>query len=103
MATQVSTLDKLRILETLYHRGYQSDVIDHTVDKVIALERDRAERESAELETHLRAFETRYHMSSENFYDQFHKGELGDSADFFEWSAFYTMYQSVQERLRNLD
>jgi hypothetical protein len=38
-------------------------------------------------------------MPSNTFYQQFKAGELGDSMDFFEWSAFYDMWQSVQTRL----
>ena len=49
------------------------------------------------------AFEAEYQMPSEDFYRRFHKGGLGDGADFFEWSAFYDMYQLVRERLEDLE
>ncbi len=37
-------------------------------------------------------------MSSAEFMRRFAAGELGDSADMFEWSACYQMWLSVEER-----
>jgi len=102
MATSEKTLNKLQYLETLYRRGYQSNVVDQSVDKIIALERAATERELANLQQRLQAFEARHQMPSEDFYRRFRAGELGDSADFVEWSVFYEMWESVRERLRIL-
>jgi hypothetical protein len=38
MSTTVATLDKLRTLEQLYRQGYSTEVIDRTVDKLLAME-----------------------------------------------------------------
>jgi len=57
----------------------------------------------SELEMRLKAFEQHYQMRSEDFYRRFQQGQLGDSADFFEWSAVYTMHRSVVERLLQED
>ena len=102
MATHTDTLNKLQIIELLYRHGYRSDVIDRAVDKLIAPERHSALRELVDIEAQLRQFEARYGMSSEEFYRRFQRGELGDSADFFEWSACHDMAQSVQARLQDL-
>ena len=32
-------------------------------------------------------------MTSEQFYQQFLTGELGDAADYVEWAGFYEMLQ----------
>jgi len=103
MATNEKTLNKLQYLETLYRRGYQSDVVDQSVDKIIALERAATQRELADLQQRLQAFEALYQMPSEDFYRRFRAGELGDSADFVEWSVFYEMWESVRERLQILE
>lgn len=50
-----------------------------------------------EIEIDLQTFEQKYQLSSEQFYQQFKAGELGDGIDFFEWSAFYQMWCSLQE------
>ena len=60
------------------------------------------ERDPVDLKTLLQSFETHYQMSSDDFFHRFHKGELGDNADFFEWSATYDMYQVVRKRLAKL-
>jgi len=42
-------------------------------------------------------------MSSEDFFDRFEKGELGDKEDYFEWSAMYQMYERSVDRLNILE
>lgn len=108
MSTQANgltnqTLIKLRHLESLYCQGYQSDVVDQTLDKIIALENAQARQELSDLETSLAAFEQQYQMSSTQFEQRFHAGELGDDADFFEWSALSDMAKSLRQRLKVLE
>ena len=38
----------------------------------------------------------------EEFYARFRAGKMGDSADMFEWSAFYQMRASTLKRLQTL-
>jgi hypothetical protein len=53
-----------------------------------------------ELENRLQAFEAQYQRQSEDFYQQFRAGELGDSIDFFEWSVFYEMWKDGNQELK---
>ena len=96
------TLSRIQSLERLYRRGYRSKTVDTTIDKLLSLERDHARRELVRIEQHLHAFEAQYHLPSEEFYRRFQAGALGDAADMFEWSAFYQMWQSVEEQLATL-
>lgn len=102
MAIEQQTLKRLQHLQDLYRRGYQSDVVDLSIDKIIALEKAAAERELTDLQGRLEVFEGRYDMPSVEFYGRFRAGELGDAADFVEWSVFYEMRESVRERLEML-
>ncbi len=102
MAVQTDTLGKLDILEAIYQKGYPSDTANRVLGKLTELERDNARRDLTEFETLLKSFETHYRMSSDDFSRRFHKGELGDDADFFEWSATCDMYQSASKRLFKL-
>ncbi len=102
MEASVATLKKLQILEALCRSGYQSDVIQRTIDKLIALEQARVRNELSDLTAHLEAFEERYKMSSEEFYRRYEDGELGDAADFMEWSSFCDMAQSARAHLNRL-
>lgn len=51
---------------------------------------------TADLEEQLRKFEEKYQMPSEEFYQQFQSGAIGDSADFFEWNTYYEMLNCTQ-------
>lgn len=55
----------------------------------------------SDLEKHLKIYETQYQMSSDDFYQKFRTGELGDDIDFFEWSVFYEMWFSAQQELKS--
>ncbi len=103
MATAMNTLGNLLKLETLYRQGYQSEVVDRTLDKMISLEYAQTRRELETLEGSLAGYERQYQMSSRDFHQRFHAGELGDSADYFEWSALYDMAQTLRRRLDALE
>ena len=103
MKAAIQTLDKLRSLEQLYRQGFQSEVIDRAVDKLLATETEQALTERRDLEARLSAYERQFNLSSEEFYRRFRAGELGDEIDFVEWSVFYEMYQAILERLEALE
>lgn len=103
MTMQTSTINKLKKLESLYHQGYQSDIVDQALDKIIALESAQTRQELDYLRSQLIDFEREYQMNSEEFHQRFHAGELGDDTDFFEWSALYNMVETLRERLRRLE
>ncbi|MBC7226365.1 MAG: hypothetical protein H5T61_03945 [Thermoflexales bacterium] len=98
----VQTLDKLKVLERLYRQGVWSEVFDRTIDKLLAVEAERALAEKEDLEKRLTAYEARYGMDSAEFYRRFQAGELGDDMDFVEWSVFYEMYQALLKKLEVL-
>lgn len=96
------TSEPLQILDSLYQRGYRSNLIDRSLNKIIELERANNLKQASELQTKLQAYELQYQMSSDIFYQRFSEGSLGDDIDYFEWSVFYELWQSVQERLQVL-
>jgi hypothetical protein len=55
--------------------------------------------EVADLHDRMSDFETQYGMNSESFYQEFQAGNLGDSADFFEWNAYYEMFLAAQVKV----
>ncbi|MTJ51532.1 hypothetical protein FJR38_01945 [Anabaena sp. UHCC 0253] len=52
-----------------------------------------------DLEQRLKNFETKYQMSSSDFYKEFKAGKLGDEIDLFEWSVFYEMWTNAQNNI----
>ena len=102
MMTENRTLTRIESLAQLYQTGYRSNTVDSTIDKLIHMEQSRLEQEVASLKEKLRVFEERYQLASADFYGRFQAGEIGDDADWFEWSAFYRMWQSAVEQLDSL-
>jgi len=102
MNAAIHTLNKLQSLEQLYRQGFHSKVIDQAIDKLLAMEIERAQEDLNDLKSRLTAYEQQYNMPSEEFYRRFRAGAMGDEADFVEWSVFYEMRQDTLQRLELL-
>jgi hypothetical protein len=70
--------------------------------KLISLEARQRRAELQRLAAHLAAYEQQYQMASDDFYQRFRRGELGDDMDLVEWSIFWDMRQMVAQRLNGL-
>ena len=92
---------QLGLLE-LYLGGYQSQMVDQTVSKLVSLEVGQCRAELQRLATRLTGYEQQYGMNSSEFCQRFRTGELGDDMDFVEWSVFWDMHQATQKRLDSL-
>ena len=57
-------------------------IIEHSIEKTIEK---------------LRNFEKKYSMSSEEFYERFERGELGDSQEFMLWAAEYEALKVLEK------
>ncbi len=44
-------------------------------------------------------YEIQYGMSTEEFYDRFMRGEMGDAMDFIRWAGRYELYCHVKDRI----
>lgn len=96
-----AVLEKVRQLERHLERqgGYADDMLDRTIDKVLQRERNQMQAQLERLQKRLDAFEKQYGWSTPDFYECFERGELGDDADFFEWSGTWEMVQELQQGL----
>lgn len=47
-------------------------------------------------------FEKKYGMKTEEFYNKFTSGTLGDDMDFFEWKASAELYKELKEEKKVL-
>ncbi len=54
------------------------------------------------LKSDLEAFERQFKMSSEECYQRFHSGELGDGSNIFEWVALYENVLLYRQRIQKL-
>jgi hypothetical protein len=46
-------------------------------------------------------YEQRYQMSSADFYADYQRGVMGDTADFVEWAGDYQHYLQLKEELEH--
>ena len=42
-------------------------------------------------------FEDKYNLTSDDFFEKFNNGELGDNEDFFEWFAYINYYREWKQ------
>ena len=94
-----STLVKLRTLEKLCEAGYADEVLERSLEKLLAHQQTQLQMHLQALEKDLQEFETRYGMSSADFLIRYRTGELGDSADVIEWHALYRMQAQLRQHL----
>ncbi len=98
-----STAQRLRALAQLYQRGQASEIMDRTLDKLLAYEADVSREQLRQLETDLAAFEQRYGLSSTEFFRRYLAGQTDDRMDYVEWASLVQMANNLQERLRLLN
>ena len=73
-----------------------SEAEQATVLRLLMQDRSAQAELVGDVGQHLRAYEGQYQMPSDEFYRRFQAGELGDSADFFEWNTYYEMVRDSQ-------
>ena len=103
MQTPPKIFKQLKIIETLYQQGNVDTAIEQTINKIITQELENARHSQVELIADLQQFENQYQMSSAEFYQRLHTGELGDDVDFVEWNAFCEMKKSLDRRIDLLE
>jgi hypothetical protein len=50
----------------------------------------------------MKDFEEKYSMSSEEFYQKFEQGVMGDNEDYIVWSGIYEMFYENEKKLSEL-
>ncbi|MBN2566109.1 MAG: hypothetical protein JXB46_10405 [Candidatus Eisenbacteria bacterium] len=93
---------RLRALAQLYQRGQASPLMDRTLDKLLTHEAEQCRKQLIELQTDLSELESRYSLSSDEFYQQFQAGQTDDRMDYVEWASLVQMRDNLEERLRIL-
>jgi len=71
-------------------------------EKFIEFHKNRLKREIARMQIDLEVYEQKHKMTSEDFFNKFEKGELGDNQDFIIWSGIYEMQKDSKRKLTQL-
>lgn len=96
----LDTSHKLEVLKDTYSDSHElSQVLTKLLSVVLNQYQLRLER----FERDLRDFEDRFRMDTPTFYKRFEDGELGDSADFFEWAGLYDLHEDLVEKIHRLE
>ncbi len=103
MHTISITKEIIQNIGKIFEKGLQNEYLSRSIGKIIEYEKEKTIKEVDMLKEELSRFESTYQMSSEDFFNRFEKGDLGDKEDFFEWSAMYQMYQRSVDRLNILE
>ncbi len=100
----ISTLEKIRRLEEYLalNNSNIDPVFETTIDKLLIREHNRLIELKTRLTNELSEFEKQYDLESDDFYQQYEEGELGDVMDFVEWAATVEMVTNVRRRLELL-
>ncbi len=88
-------------IEALKQIGAKA-LVDRTLNKIIQSELYQLMQVQGNLRRELAQFERRYRISSEECWNRFEAGELGDDADYFEWTGLYEIYQANEVTLQRL-
>ncbi len=75
---------------------------DHTLQKLIHLQLQKYEKQLLEVQRELEPFEQQYGLTSEEGYQRFLAGELGDAGDVMEWMGLYDDVLLYREQIATL-
>jgi hypothetical protein len=75
---------------------------DQALLKLIRLHLQKYEKHFAEVQQELEPFEQQFGLSSEECYQRFMGGEIGDAADIVEWMGLYDNLLLYRERIDTL-
>jgi hypothetical protein len=93
---------RLHTLADMLEQGQTSETTTRALDKVLMYETEVARGQLEELRRDLTAFESKYKMSSRDFFARFQTGKTDDRMDFVEWASLFQMAQNLVKRIELL-
>jgi len=93
---------RLRTLAQLYQQGQASELMDRTIEKLLAHEASLCREQLGKIQSDLVELEEKYGLSSDEFYRRYQAGQTDDWMDYVEWASLVQMRDNLQERLRIL-
>ncbi len=100
MSTEYAKILKSQLTHGL---EFENKYILSTINKMLRVELGMIRREIKKFEDFLIDFEKRYNMSSEEFYEKFNAGELGDDREYMRWYAYKDTYNKLIERKKEIE
>jgi hypothetical protein len=75
------------------------EVVQGTISKLVQIERERCLRQIERLRQEIRVFENRFGKSSQQAWEAYQGGKLGDDADVMEWMMLIQNLHSLEAHL----
>jgi len=94
------TFHKLEALKETFSDNLE---LGHVLTKLLSVVLNQYQLRLERYARDLREYEERYGMNTPTFHGRFDRGELGDSADFFEWDGLYDLHQDLTKKIRRLE
>jgi tetrahydromethanopterin S-methyltransferase subunit G len=82
---------------------FEKKYIESTINKMLKVELGMVKRELKQVKNSLTDFEKRHKMSSDEFYDKFNAGKLGDDREYIKWYAYKNTFNKLMERLKEIE
>jgi len=98
---QTNTLEKIKFLEAYLavDNAFVDSVLDKSITKLVIREQMRMQHLKQRLQQQLSQFEQNYNLLSQEFYNRYNQGEMGDEMDFIEWASTIEMLINVEKRM----
>lgn len=94
--------DAQQKLEALKDIFSESPELSHVLEKLLSVVLNQYQLRLERYVRDLHDYEERYGMDTRTFHERFEAGELGDSADFFEWDGLYDLQRDLTEKIHRL-
>lgn len=98
-----STAQRLSTLARLYQQGQTSQLMDRTLEKLLAHEAEQVQLQLGALQTDLAEFEQQYGLDSAEFLHRYQTGQTDDRMDYVEWASLVHMRDNLLNRLQLLN
>ncbi|MEQ9730861.1 MAG: hypothetical protein ABOK23_09675 [Candidatus Methanoperedens sp.] len=82
---------------------FEKKYIESTINKMLKVELGMVKRELKQFKNSLADFEKRHKMSSDEFYEKFKAGKLGDDREYLKWYAYKDTFNKLMERLKEIE
>ncbi|VVB88839.1 Uncharacterised protein [uncultured archaeon] len=82
---------------------FEKKYIESTLNKMLKVELGMIKRELKQVKNSLTVFEKRHKMSSDEFYEKFNAGKLGDDREYIKWYAYKDTFDKLIERSKEIE
>ena len=82
---------------------FEKKYIESTINKMLKVELGMVKRELNHVKNSLADFEKRHKMSSDEFYEKFNAGKLGDDREYIKWYAYKDTVNKLMERSKEIE